>query len=140
MEELIHNLDFEEINYYYHITSKGFGMDIINNGLYLEENDLRSTTIKLSKEFLENPERYCKLEYVNGSVKRQEMVLIGCSKYDEKYLIRNTDIPIYLNGNKMNYLIRSENILGYIDLETLNFIYNVEYIFDYKEAIKCLKV
>ena len=45
MEELIHNLDFEEINYYYHITSKGFGMDIINNGLYLEENDLRSTII-----------------------------------------------------------------------------------------------
>ena len=127
MEELMENLDLEEMNYYYHITSKGYGDDILNNGLYLEENDLRSTTIKIDEEMLENFEDYCKQEYVDGLVKRQEMVILGCLKGDEKFLIEKTDIP---NGN-LSYLIRSENILGYIDLKTLEIIYNPEYIYNY---------
>lgn len=131
MEELIENLDLEEMDYYYHITSKGFGMDIIANGLYMEENDLRSTTIKLPKDFLNDPETYCKREYQNGHIKRQEMVLIGCYKDEEGNLIEKSDIPKFVGEQKLSYLIRSENIIGYIDLETLNVIYNPEYAYGY---------
>ena len=131
MEELIENLNLEEMNYYYHITSKGYGREILENGLYLEENDLSSTTIKLPDEFLDNPEEYCKSEYTNGLVKRQEMVIIGCNKGNEDYLIEQVDMPMFIGDQRLNYLIRSENILGYIDLETLNMIYNFEYMDNY---------
>jgi len=131
MEKLIENLDLEEMDYYYHITSKGFGMDIIENGLYMEENDLRSTTIMLNEEFFKDPEGYCKREYKDGHVKRQEMVLIGCYKDEEESLVEKSDIPKFVGAQKLSYLIRSENILGYIDLETLNVIYNPEYAHGY---------
>ena len=127
MEQLIENLDLEEMNYYYHITSKGYSFDILENGLYLEKDDLRSTTIKIDVEMLENFENYCSREYADGLVKRQEMVIIGCLKGDEKFLVEKTDIP----HDGLNYLIRSENILGYIDLKTLEVIYNSEYIHNY---------
>ena len=131
MEELLENLNLEEMCYYYHITSKGFGMDIIENGLYMEENDLSSTTIKLPVEFIKNSEEYCKKEYKNSHIKRQEMVLIGCYKDEENNLIERTDIAKFCGDKKLSYLIRSENILGYIDLETLNVIYNPEYAHGY---------
>lgn len=131
MEELIENLNLEEMDYYYHITSKGFGMDIIENGLYMEESDLRSTTIKLPDEFLEDPVGYCRNEYKDGHVKRQEMVLIGCYKDEGERLIGRTDLPKYVGDQKLCYLIRSENIIGYIDLESLNVIYNPEYAYGY---------
>ena len=131
MQELIENLDLEEMDYYYHITSKGFGARILENGLYMQEADLSSTTIKLPHEMLEDPEQYCKSEYTNGLVKRQEMVIIGCYKGDERHLIDQADIPELVGAQRLNYLIRSENILGYIDLETLNVIYNPEYMHSY---------
>ena len=131
MEELIENLDLEEMDYYYHITSKGFGMDIIENGLYMEENDLRSTTIMLDEEFFKDTEGYCRREHKDGHVKRQEMVLIGCYKDEGSSLVERTDIPKFVGDQKLGYLIRSENILGYIDLETLNVIYNPEYAHGY---------
>ena len=131
MEDLIENLNLEEMNYYYHITSKGFGTDIIENGLYMEEPDLKSTTIMLDEEFFKDPEVYCKSEHKDEHVKRQEMVLIGCCKDEEEVLVERSDIPKYIGIQKLNYLIRTENILGYIDLETLNVIYNPEYAHGY---------
>ena len=131
MEELLEKLDLEEMDYYYHITSKSYGMDIIENGLYMAENDLRSTTIKLPDEFFDDLEGYSRSEYKSGHVKRQEMVLIGCYKGEGNGLIRKTDIPKFFGSQKLNYLIRSENILGYIDLDTLNVIYNPEYAYGY---------
>ena len=131
MEELVDNLNLEEMNYYYHITSKGFGNDIIENGLYMQENDLKSTTIKITEEFLEDPIIYCKSEYKNGHIKRQEMVIIGCYQGDESYLIQRSDAPKFVGEEKLGYFVKSENILGYIDLESLNVIFNPEYGYGY---------
>ena len=128
LRELIENLDLEELDYYYHITSRGYGDDIIENGLYLEESDLVTTTVKLPKEMLENPEEYCASEYSDSTTKRHEMVIIGCSKDEGNNIIFNADIPKWLGDQELRYLIRSENILGYIDLETLDVEYNPEYI------------
>ena len=136
MEELIgliESLDFEEFDYYYHITGRGFGNDAINEGLYLEEPDLKTTMIKLPKEMIEDPIEYCANEYSDGLVKRQEMVIIGCEKDLGNSIIEESDIPKWIGDQKLNYLVRSENILGYIDLETLNITYNPEYIdFNYR--------
>ena len=101
MEELIENLNVEDMDYYYHITSKGFGADIIESGLYMEEKDLKSTTIKLNEDFFNNPEEYCKSEYKNGHVKRQEMVLISCYKGEEYNLINEVYNPEYAYDYKI---------------------------------------
>lgn len=133
LKELIESLDFEEFDYYYHITGKGFGDNTIQEGLYLEEPDLKTTMIKLPIEMIEDPIGYCTNEYSNGHIKRQEMVLIGCEKGEENNIINNADIPKWMGDQKLNYLVRSENILGYIDLETLDIVYNPEYIdFNYR--------
>ena len=131
MEELIQSLDLGEMNYYYHITSHGLGDDILENGLYLENKDLSSTTVKLSNDILENFENYCKDEYVDNLVKRQEMVIIGVPKDEEDYLVEKAYIPKKIDDRVLNYFINSENILGYIDLETLEVIYNLDYIHNF---------
>ena len=131
MEELIESLDLGEMNYYYHITSRGLGDDILENGLYLESNDLSSTTIKLSNDILEDFENYCRNEYVDNLVKRQEMVIIGVPKDEEDYLVEKAYISKITDNGKLDYFIKSENILGYINLETLEVIYNLDYIHNF---------
>ena len=131
MEELIESLDLGEMNYYYHITSHGLGDDILENGLYLENKDLSSTTIKLSNDILENFENYCKGEYIDNLVKRQEMVIIGVPKDEEDYLVEKAYIPKIIENQRLNYFIKSENILGYINLKTLEVIYNLDYIHNF---------
>lgn len=133
LKELVENLDLEEFDYYYHITGKGYGDEILENGLYLKENDLKTTMIKLPDEMLSNPCKYCEGEYRNGIVKRQEMVLIGCYKDEGNNIIHRADIPKREGDQVLNYLVRSENILGYIDLASLELVYNPEYIdFNYR--------
>ena len=131
MEDLIESLYLGEMNYYYHITSRGLGSDILKNGLYMESKQLNSTTIKLSNDILEDFENYCKSEYVDNLVKRQEMVIIGVPKGEEEYLVEKTDMPKITENGRFNYFIRSENILCYIDLETLEIIYNLDYIHNF---------
>lgn len=131
MEELIESLDLGEMNYYYHITSRGLSSDILENGLYMESKELNSTTIKLSNDILEDFENYCKNEYIDNLVKRQEMIIIGVPKGEEDYLVEKTDIPKTTDNGRLNFFIRSENILGYMDLETLEVIYNLDYIHNF---------
>ena len=133
LQELIDNLDLEELDYYYHITGRGFGDKIIEEGLYLEQPDLKTTTIRLPQELLDDPLKYCKEEYTNGHTKRNEMVIIGCYKDEGNDIIYTADIPKWKGVQDLNYLIRTENILGYIDLDTLYVTYNPEYMdFNYR--------
>ena len=97
----------------------------------MESKELNSTTIKLSNDILEDFENYCKNEYVDNLVKRQEMIIIGVHKGEEDYLVEKTDIPKTTDNGRLNFFIRSENILGYIDLETLEVIYNLDYIHNF---------
>ncbi len=128
LNNLIESLNLDELDYYYHITGSGFGADIIENGLYLEEPDLKTTTIKLPEELLNDPEEYCLSEYNNSIVKRNEMVIIGCDRGEGNEIIFKADEPKWVGDQKLTYFIRPENILGYIDLETLDVVYNSEYM------------
>ena len=131
MDELKNNLDLEEMDYYYHITSKGFGSEIFENGLYMESPDIKSTTIKITQDIVDDLESYCEEEFEDNLVKRQEMVIIGCAKGEETYLVERCDVPRITESQRLNYYISPENILCYIDLESLNVIYNPEYIHNY---------
>lgn len=127
LEELINSLDFQNNRYFYHITGQGFGDEIIEEGLALEESDLRTTTIEIPKEMIDNPIEYCQSEYSNTLVKRQEMVIIGCEKNEVGYIVEESDIPKWVGDQKLGFIIPSEYILGYIDLKTLEVTYNSEY-------------
>lgn len=128
LKDLIDNLDLENNNYFYHITGKGFGEEIIENGLYMEDSSLYSTTIRLPEEMIKDPITYCIGEYSDGLVKRQEMVIIGCEKGEEQYLVQDIE-DTWIEGNKYNYAIPSEYILGYIDLKDLVVNYNENYMY-----------
>ena len=127
LEKLMNSLDFENNRYFYHITGQGFGDEIIEEGLALEERDLRTTTIEIPKEMIDNPIEYCESEYSDTLVKRQEMVIIGCEKGQVAYIIEQSDIPRWVGDQKLDYIIPNEYILGYIDLKTLEITYNSEY-------------
>ena len=126
--ELFESLDFESNSYFYHITSKGFGDEIIENGLYLRINNLFSTAIELPEEMISDPVSYCKGEYSDGILKRQEMVIIGCEKGTEDSLVQIDD-EIWIGATKYEYVIPSEHVVGYIDLKNLNVIYNENYMY-----------
>jgi len=129
LEELMNSLDFENNRYFYHITGRGFGNQIIEEGLSLEERDLRTTTIEIPIEMINDPITYCESEYVDGIVKRQEMVVIGCEKGEESYIVEESDVPKWIGDQKLEYIIPREYILGFIDLKTLNVTYNSEYLY-----------
>ncbi|MBQ9071730.1 MAG: hypothetical protein IJY25_01045 [Bacilli bacterium] len=127
LQEFIENLDLETNNYYYHITGKGFGDEIIEEGLSLEDRNLNSTTIEVPIEMLNDPVSYCTGEYSNSTVKRQEMVIIGCEKGEEEYIVTKAYQPKWMGDQRLDYLVPNEYVLGYIDLETLEVIYNFDY-------------
>lgn len=127
LEELIFNLDFENNRYFYHITGKGFGDEIIEEGLFLEDRDLKSTTIELPKEMINDPISYCESEYADSLVKRQEMIIIGCEKSEVSCIVEKSSIPKWVGDQKLEYIVPNDYILGYIDLKTLEVIYNEEY-------------
>lgn len=128
LENLFENLDYENNEYFYHVTGKGFSNQIMEEGLCLEDKNLDSTTIKFPEELIQDPCKYCKEEYRNGIVKRQEMVILGCPKGYDSYLVEESSYPIEIGDNLYNYFVSKEYILGYVDLETLDVTYNPEYI------------
>ena len=127
LEELMNSLDFENNRYFYHITGSGFGDEIIEEGLSLEDGDLRTTTIELPQELIDNPVEYCESEYTDGLVKRQEMVLIGCETDEVDYIVEKCDVPKWIGDQKLEFIIPNKHILGVVDLKTLEVTYNLEY-------------
>lgn len=124
IEETLNNeFDFDSNRYFYHITSKGTGKLILEEGLLLEEPKLISTTIEITPNMMAGIGSYIKDEYAPTSVmKREEMVILGIP-YDE------VEYSIEQSLGTMPYVIGSKYILGYIDLKTLEFYENYNYEF-----------
>lgn len=115
--------DFDSNRYFYHITQKGNGRKISEDGLFLEEPRLKSTTIEITPDMMIGIGKYIESEYVPNSVmKREEMVLLGIPYDMVGYVIKES-------GEDLPYVIENEYVLGYIDLETLEYIVNPEYGF-----------
>lgn len=115
--------DFDSNRYFYHITAKGVGRKILEEGLFLEEPDLQTTTIEITSDMMMDIENYIEDEYtLNSVMRREEMVLLGIPYH----LLDNA---ITKSRNKLPYMISNEYVLGYIDLETLEYTINPEYGF-----------
>ena len=117
------SLDFENNRYFYHITSKGVGSEIVDRGLFLEEPSLNSTTIEITPSMMDEIGKYIEAEYVPHSVmKREEMVILGIPNDEIDYVIEKSN-------DYLPYIINNKYVLGYIDLQTLELFKNEEYEF-----------
>lgn len=133
--DFLENLDFDENVYFYHITEKGVGEKIINNGLLMVDSHFWSTIIQITPDMLENPYDFLKNEKSNNIRGTEEMVIISCDKEDVKYLVKkNTSQNFDWNlEDDPEYIILKDNIVGYIDLTYLEYplFLNPDYSFSY---------
>ncbi len=133
--DFLENLDFDENVYFYHITEKGVGEKIINNGLLMVDSHFWSTIIQITPDMLENPYDFLKNEKGNNIRGTEEMVIISCDKEDVKYLVKkNTSQNFDWNlEDDPEYIILKDNIVGYIDLTDLEYplFLNPDYSFSY---------
>lgn len=106
----------EEIDLFFHLTSRENGNSINENGLYMENEKLTSTTIELEDSFFEDPDHYVDYELGNPQTREKEiMVFVECYRGEENRLVKEED---------GQYLIAPENIIGYLDLDTKYFNIN----------------
>ena len=99
----------EELNLFFHLTSRDNGNSINENGLYMENKKLTSSTIELDDSFFEDSNHYVDYELGNPQTREKEiMVFIECHQGEEDRLVKESD---------GQYLIYPENIIGYLDLE-----------------------
>ena len=130
-------LDFDNMKYYYHITASGIGEKICSEGLLMADSHLWSTTIEITRDMLDDVEKFLLDERGEHLRDADEMVILGCYIGDENYMVRENQEQKAWNEEQMApYIIESENILGYIDLqdETLPMYLN-EFYLDYTEPI-----
>ena len=137
LEKLIHFFDFENCDYYYHITGKGIGEMIIEEGLLVDgtnildtDNLKDTTTIEITPEMVSTYEEISALveEEIDNPLLRDtsEMVIIGSPKEAKKQIVHDYDKikeEHYFQG-----IISSHNIMGYIDE---NHIFNPNSNYEY---------
>lgn len=135
--DYLKELDFDNMKYYYHITAAGIGEKICSEGLLMADRHLWSTTIEITKDMLDDIEKFLLDERGNHLRAADEMVILGCNIGDENYMVRENQEQKSWNEEQMApYIIENENILGYIDLQddTLPLYLN-EFYLDYTESI-----
>ena len=135
--DYLKELDFDNMKYYYHITAVGIGEKICSEGLLMADRHLWSTTIEITKDMLDDIEKFLLDERGNHLRAADEMVILGCNIGDENYMVRENQEQKSWNEEQMApYIIENENILGYIDLQddTLPLYLN-EFYLDYTEPI-----
>lgn len=117
------SFDFDSNRYFYHITSKENGSEIVDKGLFLEEPDLNTTTIEITSDMMDGIGTYIQDEYVPHSImQREEMIILGIP-------IDEIDYAIEKSNEYLPYFISNKYVFGFIDLETLELYENQEYGF-----------
>ncbi len=138
-EILLKNPNFEDefrelvsldgMRYFYHVTNQDADK-ICNEGLYLVENRLDSTTIEIPQEFINDPINYCLQENGENYRKNPNIILLGIPEEDVKYaVVKNYNKPKGWNQDELPlYVIPTNYIIGYIDTN-FNIITNEQYDF-----------
>lgn len=111
VQDFFENLDFNDMAYFYHITGKGNGNKIMENGLYMEDSKLSSTLNQLYLDNLDDVNKFIIRRGNQIARNNDEMVIIGCYKEDIPYLVKK---------ESDYYIISSENIIGYIEIDENN--------------------
>lgn len=111
VQDFFENLDFEDMVYFYHITGKGNGNNIMENGLFMEDSKLSSTLNQLDIKEINKINEFIIKRGNQIAKHNDEMVIVGCYKEDVPYLVKKGD---------NDYIILSENIIGYIEIDKYN--------------------
>lgn len=129
--DFLQDLDFNDNVYFYHVTEKGIGEKILENGLLMADSHYWSTIIELTPEMIVDPYKFLADEHGHNIRKTEEMILIGCDKEDVNYLVtKNTFNTNNWNFEENpNYVILKDFIIGYIDLTDMEYplILNPDY-------------
>lgn len=135
LEDAISFFDFENYDYYYHMTGKGIGNLICEEGLLVDGTNILgatnikdTTTIEITPEMVEDVDDFIDFvqEEVNNSLLRDtsEMVIIGSPKEIDKEIV--SDYDKRKDDNYYQGIIHANMIMGYINQE-LEFIPNENY-------------
>lgn len=122
-------VSLDDMRYFYHVTNQN-GDDICNEGLYLVENRLDSTTIEIPQEFIDDPINYCLQENGNNYRKNPNIVLLGIPQDEVDYAIENNyEKPKLWNKDEQPlYVIPANYIIGYINND-FEIVINEQYEF-----------
>lgn len=123
-------ISLEDIKYLYHVTNAN-GDLICEEGLFLQENRLDSTTIEIPKEFKKNPTEYALGERGNEYRENPNIVILGIPYEEIEYAIqKNFNNPKDWTKEELpNYVIPSKYIVGFINTNNLEIIKNENYEF-----------
>lgn len=113
--------DFDNNDYFYHITGDGNGKKICEDGLLVDGSDttngdnmLYSTTIPITPRMFDDFDEVLDEElYDNRYRPTNQCVIIGASKGDEKNIVTPEDI--YYNEHEYSGIIDSSYIMGYFN-------------------------
>ena len=143
LENVINFFDFKNFDYYYHITGKGIGDLISEEGLLVDGTNLigaknikDTTTIEISRDMVNTIEALTEFvdTEINNSLARDtsEMIIIGSPKAFDKKIV--TDYPQKIDEHLYEGLINANMIMGYFN-EDLEFIPNPNYAYGTDEFI-----
>ena len=118
----------EEMKYYYHVTS--INPDhILEEGLYLSEDKLTSTTIEIPEEFVISPIEYCLGEKGTEYRKNPKIILLGIpeDELDQAVLPNGEVASEWTQEEYPNYVIPTRYVIGYIDTDDFEIVLNEAY-------------
>lgn len=143
IEDTIPFFDFENYDYYYHITARGIGDLICEEGLLVDGTNILdvsnlkdTTTIEITPDMVANQEDF--IQFVKGEIKNNllrdtsEMVVIGSPKDLEKEIVSDYDQS--KNGHFFQGIIHANMIMGYYNQE-LEFVCNENYAYGTDEFL-----
>ncbi|MBQ7790648.1 MAG: hypothetical protein IJ399_05235 [Bacilli bacterium] len=135
IEDTIPFFDFENYDYYYHMTGEGIGDLICEEGLLVDGTNIigarnikDTTTIEISRDMVEDPDAFEEFvsDEVNNSLLRDtsEMVIIGSPKELEKEIVH--DYKKSKDEHFFQGIIHANMIMGYFNRD-LEFVCNEKY-------------
>lgn len=147
IEEFIKSLNFEENDYFYHITGKGNSIDMFEEGLYVDGNNilntnniLETTTLPITPDMVATYEQF--RSYLQGELSdigfrdTSEFVVLGAPKSYMKQIV--SDFCDVKDGTYYEGVIPPEFIMGYFDKDTLEFTINENFNYgtdEYYDAV-----
>lgn len=143
LEDAISFFDFENYDYYYHMTGKGIGDLICEDGLLvdgtniLDATNLKDTTTKeITPDMVANHDDF--IQFVQGEIQNcllrdtSEMVIIGSPKDFEKEIV--SDYEQSKDEHFFQGIIYPNMIMGYYN-QGLEFICNEKYAYGTDEFL-----
>lgn len=149
IEEFIKELNFEENDYFYHVTKKGNGDKIIEEGLYVDGNNildfdniLETTTLPLTQDIVLNVSSlkiFLEEELtIHGLRDKSELVVLGAPKTCMKQIVSEFDS--FKDGIYYEGIINSEYIMGYFNKDSLEFTPNDGFSFDNDDSYGSISI